>query len=147
MTDYFAYGSNMSPVQMMEERCPGAEPIGIGVLRDYRFVINTNGVATIVPAEGSSAIGILWSITDVHESTLDRYEGIRDGFYRRHFMKIEKQGGEETKALVYIAAESESGIPREGYLEKIIYGAEHFGLPEDYIEELRSWTNPRHERE
>lgn len=140
MTDYFAYGSNMSPVQMMEERCPGAEPIGIGVLKDYCFVINTNGVATIVPAEGSRVIGILWSITDMHEKTLDGYEGVKDGLYSRHFMGIEKQDGEETKALVYIAAESEPGIPREGYLEKILYGAEHFGLPEDYIEELRSWA-------
>ncbi len=136
---YFAYGSNMSPIQMTEERCPGSEPIGIGKLRGYRLVINRNGVATIVPEENGEVIGILWSITDQHERTLDGKEGVATGYYTRHWVIIEKQSGGEVKALVYIAAESEPGHPREGYLEKILYGAEHFGLPEEYIRELKSW--------
>jgi len=131
----------MSPVQMTEERCPGAIPLGIGILANHRFIINANGVATIIPADREKVIGVLWSITDIHESTLDRYEGVKDGLYSRHFMKIEKEGGGETEALVYIAAESEPGQPREGYLEKILFGAEHFELLEEYIEELRSWAD------
>jgi gamma-glutamylcyclotransferase (GGCT)/AIG2-like uncharacterized protein YtfP len=140
--DYFAYGSNMSPIQMLEERCPGSVPIGIGILRNHKFIINRNGVATIVPAEGKKVIGVLWSITAEHGAVLDGYEGVKGGLYTRHFMGIEQEDGEEIEALVYIAAESEPGNPREGYLEKILYGAEYFGLPEKYIEELRSWSNP-----
>jgi hypothetical protein len=146
--DYFAYGSNMSPIQMLEKRCPGSVPIGIGILRNHKFIINRNGVATIVPAEGKKVIGVLWSITAEHGAVLDGYEGVKAGLYSRHFMHIEnsmrneKGDGEEIEALVYIAAESEPGNPREGYLEKILYGAEYFGLPEKYIEELRSWYNP-----
>ena len=34
----FAYGSNMDPVQM-RQRCPGAETVGSGVLRDHRLVL------------------------------------------------------------------------------------------------------------
>ena len=45
---YFAYGSNMNRCQMMQ-RCPGAKPFALGRLLDYQFIINTRGVASVVP--------------------------------------------------------------------------------------------------
>lgn len=36
---YFAYGSNMDPRQM-QQRCPGAIPVGIGNLPFYKTIIN-----------------------------------------------------------------------------------------------------------
>lgn len=32
--------------------------------------------------------------------------------------------------------------PREDYLERILKGAEHFGLPAEYLEQLKSWAQP-----
>jgi len=128
----------MNPGQMAE-RCPGATSLGIGELEGYRFVINTRGVATIVQEEGSRVWGVLWSIDGAHERTLDGYEGVREGIYRKCYVPVRDERGEEITALVYLAADSDEGPPREGYLEKILGGAEHFGLPGEYVEKLKKW--------
>lgn len=139
MTDYFAYGSNMDPRQM-EFRCPGAIPVGTAVLDNFRFVINSQGVATIEEDEACKVCGVVWDISVEHESTLDGYEGVWKGMYYKTTVPVLTPGGEKIEALVYINPLVETGPPREGYLEKIVYGAGHFRLPEEYIEELRSWS-------
>ena len=45
---YFAYGSNMDKIQM-DKRCPGAVPLAICKKLNYRTILNTRGVATIIP--------------------------------------------------------------------------------------------------
>jgi cation transport regulator ChaC len=135
---YFAYGSNMNPGQMAE-RCPGAVPLGIAELDGYRFVINTRGVATIVPEKRGGVVGVLWAVSEEHERTLDGYEGVASCLYFRDLVNVRTAQGEEIEALVYIAADSGEGSPREGYLERILAGAAHFGLPGEYVEELGKW--------
>jgi len=46
--------------------------------------------------------------------------------------------------LTYIATDSVTGSPREGYLEKILFGAEHHSLSDLYIEELEKWSCDTH---
>jgi gamma-glutamylcyclotransferase (GGCT)/AIG2-like uncharacterized protein YtfP len=135
---YFAYGSNMDPVQM-EYRCPGSVPIGIGTLDGWEFIINIRGVATIARRENSVVIGVLWSISEEHENTLDRYEGVADDFYYKDTVTL-KTGSGTSDALVYIEPVIDHGPPREGYLEKILTGARHFKLTESYIAELEKWA-------
>lgn len=137
---YFAYGSNMDPEQMAE-RCPGSVPVGACTLKGFKFLINSNGVATIVQNEVKTVIGVLWRISGEHKKTLDYYEGVADNKYFEDTVSIEKINGEITDALVYIANESNPGPPREGYLEKILRGAQYFKLPENYIAELSSWSD------
>ncbi len=136
---YFAYGSNMDPTQM-EFRCPGASPIGIGILQGFRFLINSRGVATIARDEGRSVYGVLWSISEEHERTLDRYEGVESNIYYRDFVSVETSPGGNQEALVYIDPVTDPGPPKDGYLEKILTGARHFNLPEKYIEDLTLWA-------
>lgn len=136
---YFAYGSNMDPSQM-EFRCPGASPIGIGILKDFRFLINSRGVATIARDEGKSVYGVLWSIGEEHERTLDKYEGVKSNIYYRDFVSVETSPGGNQEALVYIDPVTDPGPPKDGYLEKILTGARHFNLPEKYIEDLSLWA-------
>ncbi|MDB9871224.1 gamma-glutamylcyclotransferase [Alphaproteobacteria bacterium] len=133
---YFAYGSNMNPEQM-EERCPGSDPVGIGYIDNYRTIINERGVATIVQAPGEYACGILWAVSDRHIRTLDEKEGIR----YRTYLKTEKPvklESMELPALVYIAAKSSPGTPRSGYLEKLIKGADHFKLGDQFVNYLNN---------
>ena len=132
---YFAYGSNMNPEQM-EERCPGSDPVGIGYIDNYRTIINERGVATIVQAPGEYACGILWAVSDSHIKTLDEKEGVR----YRTYLKTEKSiklESMELPALVYIAAKSSPGAPRPGYLEKLIKGADHFKLGDQFVNYLK----------
>ncbi|MFC7737567.1 gamma-glutamylcyclotransferase family protein [Roseomonas sp. GCM10028921] len=131
---YFAYGSNLCATQM-GARCPAAregEPVA---LPGWRFIINQRGVATLVPDPAEQVWGLLWQLTPACERTLDRYEGVARGFYRKEEMEV---GGEP--ALVYLAAEHRPGTPREGYLEGILNACAARGIDPAYLAGLRCWA-------
>ena len=133
---YFAYGSNMDPEQM-RERCPGADAAGQAALPGYRFLIKSRGVATITPSAGNQVLGVLWHVTPTHLETLDRYEGVRGGFYARSEVAVRTET-RTVSALVYIAADATEGRPRPGYLKRLVAGAHLHGLPTKYIEQTLS---------
>ena len=141
MALYFAYGSNMLSHQM-EQRCPGAKVVAIGLLRGWRFLINSRGVASIVPDETGSVRGVVWELSDEHLRALDGYEGVPD-WYRRRIMTVVLPEQGEAECVTYID-ESEGGDkpgpPRAGYLEKILEGAINFHLPPAYVDFLRSFA-------
>jgi gamma-glutamylcyclotransferase (GGCT)/AIG2-like uncharacterized protein YtfP len=136
---YFAYGSNMNPEQMAS-RCPGSIFAGIGKLKDRRFMINLNGVASIIPDSTGDVYGVVWSISVAHKLILDGFEGVEDKIYYEKIMQVSTDINELIDVLVYVATETLPGLPREGYLEKILKGAKNFGLPPLYIEELSKWA-------
>ena len=139
---YFAYGSNMDEEQM-RHRCPDGATVGTARLPGYRFIINSRGVATVVP-DGSSAVhGILWRITAECEASLDRYEGVEWGTYTKETLGVEAEDGQVIEALVYVAGDSEPGEGSDGYMERIAAAAGRQGLPAAYIEELKSWIRGR----
>lgn len=142
--NYFAYGSNIDRDQM-SERCPGARLVGPGLLRSYRFRINSRGVATVVPDESAATWGVVWKITDEHRENLDEKEGVRFGTYSPKHVRIELSDGQVCNCLIYHAKDISPGIPRDNYLERIIWWAEKHGLPQDYIDrELRPWLEIKH---
>jgi hypothetical protein len=63
---YFAYGSNMDLAQM-SNRCERAATVSAAKLPSHRFIINSRGVATIVPDPSSTVQGLLWRITKADE--------------------------------------------------------------------------------
>ena len=138
MALYFAYGSNMDLVQM-NNRCERAATIGTARLAFYKFIINSHGVATVVPDPASVVEGLLWRITDADERSLDHYEGVGQGTYRKALVELETMEGKKVKALVYIATDSAPGVPRPGYVEKIVSAAESCGLPKTYVDQLKPW--------
>ena len=127
---YFAYGSNLDPAQM-EHRCPGAEPAGIAVLDGWGFRIGRRGFATIVPAEDAATWGGLWTVTAAHLASLDRFEGVASGNYRRETFTVRREGA-EVDAVVYVEDFVGPGAPTSAYLGRILAGAQWFGLPESY---------------
>jgi hypothetical protein len=132
--NYFSYGSNMNPTQM-GKRCPAAIALGVVTLHSWDIAINERGVATILPAdtgqEPVSMEGVLWSVTDGCLETLDRYEGVRLGLYRREEVRI-VAADEDVAAIAYVASSRGHGEPRPGYLETILEGADHFKISPAY---------------
>ena len=50
-------------------------------------------------------------------------------------------GEKQVEALVYIDPVCERGQPEPDYMESILRGAQHFGLPPEYTESLaRDWS-------
>lgn len=133
---YFAYGSNLC-VRQMARRCPGAVDPRPARLSDHDWLINERGVATVEPFDGSVVHGVLWRLTDHDLATLDSAEGVPVR-YRRDRLTVHTDDG-PADAWVYIDHRVEPGPPRPGYLERIIDGALHHGLPQRWVEFLRRW--------
>ncbi|MCV7280733.1 poly-gamma-glutamate hydrolase family protein [Mycolicibacterium flavescens] len=137
---YFAYGSNLNVTQMAL-RCPDAVDPRPAKLADHDWLINERGVATVEPFDGSEVHGVLWRLSDRDLAVLDSAEGVPVR-YRRDRLVVHTADG-PAEAWVYIDHRVEPGPPRPGYLERIIDGAEHHGLPQRWVDFLRRW-DPAH---
>jgi hypothetical protein len=133
---YFAYGSNMD-VDQMADRCPSAEIVGVCRLDGHRFLINSRGVATLIPDAAGYVLGILWDLPPADEQTLDDYEGVPT-YYQRHLIAVENNR-EAIQALFYQAPNRTPGQPRRGYMQGIVAAARRHGFDEAYIAELSLW--------
>ena len=133
---YFAYGSNLC-VRQMARRCPSATDPRPATLADHDWLINERGVATVEPFDGSQVHGVLWQLDDHDLATLDSAEGVPVR-YRRDRLTVHTDAG-PAEAWVYIDHRVDPGPPRPGYLQRIIDGALHHGLPHRWIEFLRCW--------
>ena len=131
---YFAYGMNQDLAEM-RERCPDAVCHGVADLADHRFQIHRRGVATVVPVAGSVVCGVLWTLGQTDEQALDRFEGVRAGFYRKLIVTV----GRAKVALIYVATDEVPGQPRPGCLEAVIAAGRSHGLPDGYVAELLQW--------
>lgn len=140
---YFAYGSNMHP-DVMAERCRGARAVGTAQLLGWRFHITKRGSASIIPAYESTVFGVLWRCVPAHIHHLDRYEGVAWGNYHRRRLVVEGADGRCIPAFSYVNSRHHPGRARVSYMTTaILPGAEAFGLPQFYIDELRAWLPDR----
>lgn len=127
-------------LDQMEFRCPDAEVIGNVVVKDYRLVFRGNsrgnGVASILPEQGEQVSGVLWSITEKCEKSLDYYEGY-PYLYGKQDILVQCEDGQELYAAVYIMNEpyqSQPSLPGKLYLEGILEGCRQNGLSENEIQ-------------
>jgi phage replication-related protein YjqB (UPF0714/DUF867 family) len=125
----------------MARRCPGAVDPRPATLADHDWLINERGVATVEPFDGSKVHGVLWRLTDHDLKVLDSAEGVPVR-YRRDKLTVHTDDG-PSEAWVYIDHRVDPGPPRPGYLERIVDGAVHHGLPHRWIEFLKRW-DPAH---
>jgi hypothetical protein len=141
MTLHFAYGSNMSRA-LMRPRCPDARELGRAVLADHRFLISTDGYATVMPAPGERVHGILWRLTARDRAALNGYERIDAGLFSVRTMPV-RAGTRSLAALVYVGRSRADGRPRPGYLELVVAAAREVGLPDAYVRALARWSPSR----
>ncbi|MBS6538142.1 MAG: gamma-glutamylcyclotransferase [Subdoligranulum variabile] len=88
--EYFAYGSNLN-FEQMTYRCPEATAVGTAKLEGYELAFR-RGYLTILPKEGASVEGLIWSVTDHDESQLDCYEGYPT-FYDKETLTVTDADG------------------------------------------------------
>jgi gamma-glutamylcyclotransferase (GGCT)/AIG2-like uncharacterized protein YtfP len=129
MSLYFAYGSNTSKVQM-HCRCPDAVPVGSLTLEDWTLVFRA--VADIAPSPGDAVHGVVWKLSPSDEATLDQFEGVAKGSYRKVYIPIEpfEFGGDHHEdMLVYVMNSTGIMPPTISYLRTIRDGYRDFALP------------------
>ena len=76
-----------------------ATVVGTAKLDGYELAFR-RGYLTILPKEGASVEGLIWSITDHDESQLDCYEGYPK-FYDKETMTVTDMGGKPHEIMVY----------------------------------------------
>lgn len=151
---YFAYGSNLDPVQM-RARCPGHEVLARAVLRDFRLCFPrrspVRGCATAGLAEalGGEVWGVLYRLSPDDLTRLHQNEGYDPGAppgNNRHVpMAVEvlcdamPEG--RVRAFTYRAVPDGTAThPSRDYMAHILRGALHHGLPASYVATLRGVT-------
>ncbi len=147
-TPYFAYGSNLDPEQM-KSRCPGHRELGRARLVDWKLFFrgqserwDGGAVATIESFPGARVWGALFQLTDEDFRQLDTYEGFYgvgdpDNFYDQVTIMVIRADDVPVEALTYKMRSDPPGSPSKRYLERILAGAGHHSLPEEYIIELK----------
>jgi gamma-glutamylcyclotransferase (GGCT)/AIG2-like uncharacterized protein YtfP len=138
---YFAYGSNLF-VDQKEERTGRIRRAVRCRLKGYRFAFNKKGskghvYANIVPDAQAEVWGVVYLCSPEALADMDRYEGVANGHYEQITVTVEKDSDESVQAITYVAGQDfvcEPSRPSEDYLDRIVSGARHHGLPQAYIE-------------
>jgi hypothetical protein len=148
---YFAYGSNMDPVQI-RRRCPSVRFVAIARLADHQLAFSRrsmrrrSGVADVVPAPGEAVWGIVYRLLSARDiEVLDAAEGFRptrrraQGYIREVRLVTLGDGAKPTPVNIYIAQRHKSPpLPTAAYIAHMTRGAEHWGLPEGYYAMLEA---------
>ncbi|EIN03906.1 hypothetical protein PUNSTDRAFT_47894 [Punctularia strigosozonata HHB-11173 SS5] len=150
-TLYFAYGSNLW-LEQMALRCPNSPYVGMAVLRDWRWIINERGYATIVPAPGDIVVGMVYALVPEDEMRLDRNEGVPFAYVTESLKATVtwagaalsqasndgNRDGEEVELLVYVDHERVlESTPNEEYVWRMNMGiadALARGMTLEYVE-------------
>ena len=138
---HFAYGSNMSRL-VMRKHAPGAEPVGVASLENYRFVITADGYASVAQKRTETVHGVLWRLGPRDRIALDAWENVAAGLYRPRTLAVHA-GHRRRMALVYVARPRRTGRVKAGYMELVIAAALEWQLPQAYIASLRRWLPRR----
>jgi gamma-glutamylcyclotransferase (GGCT)/AIG2-like uncharacterized protein YtfP len=130
MTYYFAYGMNTN-LDEMNRRCPNAENMGVGYLKDYKMVFKYH--ADMVPVTGHAAPGVLWSITPDCLDALDMLEGFPK-YYLRDVVTVTTASGDNVEALMYYMTGNDyPSDPSNNYYDMVLRGYDSHGISEKYL--------------
>ena len=155
---YFAYGSNMSTARL-RERMPSCEPLGIATLPGHALRFHKrskdksgkcNAFAT---DDGQSVVGVLFSFDPAERATLDRAEGVGNG-YEHATVTVINDEGRRRKVLTYLAspdAIDDTLTPYSWYKDFVLSGCAEHGLPADYVaayvQSVEATTDPETARD
>ncbi len=148
---YFAYGSNLDPRQM-RARCPTSTFVHRAVLRAHALAFTRwsprrgCGVADVVPDPDAHVWGSVYALDEADVARLDACEVYVPG--------RAANGYERVSARVFVDGEAASPVdvmtyrvcerspvpltPSASYMEHLVSGAQHWGLPPGYVDALRA---------
>jgi AIG2 family protein len=131
---YFAYGSNMQPATFAGRRGIVAARALPARLAGWQLVFDKppllpmgQGMANVVATPGAEVLGVAHAITADDLAHVDLTEGVLIENYRRF------------EAWTLTSDRRADGLlPSERYMELLIDGALHHGLPAEYVAWLRA---------
>lgn len=142
---YAAYGSNLDP-RLMADRAPASPSQGFGWLRGWRLTFAgenlgwDGALATVVEDYEHDVFVMLYDMTHLDELTLDAWEGVALGLWRKIRVRVETMNGSQV-AWMYVLDDYEGGLPSRRYVDMIADAAHEAGAPEDYVVRVRSMSS------
>ncbi|KAK0513029.1 hypothetical protein JMJ35_005046 [Cladonia borealis] len=86
---YFSYGSNMH-LQQMAARCSDSRLFAKGILRSYKWQINSRGGANVIEGNPEDFVeGIVFTVSPSDIQALRHYENVERKFYAERQFEIE----------------------------------------------------------
>jgi hypothetical protein len=122
----------------MKARCPASKPVGAARLARHRFLVTTDGYASVMRDPRRNVWGLLWDLALADVPALDRWESLSTGLYAKTVQPVLTAQGPR-RALIYLARATRPGAPKPDYMEGVAAAAEAAGLPEEYRRELATW--------
>lgn len=120
---YFAYGSNLSPDQMLR-RCPASRLTGVAQLPGWRLAFGGHSLrwggatASLVKARGNVVEGLLYTMPLKDLLLLDRFEG-HPAVYRRRRVHVRDSAGCIRHAQAYVLPLERESHPAPDYLDQM----------------------------
>jgi hypothetical protein len=116
-----------------------------------RFSKKRNGgVGSIVRDRREAVWGVVYRITPKDLESLDGYEGVPAGAYRRERIVVTAKNGRKCTVWTYFAiprdTPAKNYAPSKEYLALFICGAHYFKLPSAYIQKLRALETARRDK-
>ena len=141
MPVYAAYASNMDS-KRMAERCPHSPSRGHGWLEGWRLTFGGEDIgwdgalATVVEDPGARVFVMLYDVPSEDERSLDKWEGVNIGVYRKLRLRVHTLDG-DVLAWLYVLDGYEGGLPSARYIGMLADAAEAAGAPDDYVMDIR----------
>jgi cation transport regulator ChaC len=141
---YFAYGSNMNPATLSGRR--GLSPLasrcawvdGYRLCFDIAIGPGERGVANLTIEAGARTHGVVHLLSDEDAERLDRTEGVHVGLYFREDVAVVTDD-RVVPGFAYRSARTSVGRkPSARYLDILLDGARHHGLPAEYVRTLEA---------
>jgi len=151
MAHYFAYGSNLSPAQMLG-RCASAVLLCRASLHGFELTFprrskrwGGGGVAGLIEAPAATVHGVVYEISRQDLEMLDSYEGADTGRYVRREVDVRSEAGTLLRAFTYFALPEDGWpfAPDPRYIATMLEGARRHGLPAPFIHDLETRLKPR----
>jgi cation transport regulator ChaC len=139
----FAYGSNMLSARL-RERVSSAHPVGTACLpgfslRWHKVSVDGSGKCDVVEdaTPGACVWGIVFAIESAQKDSLDKAEGLGNGYGSREVSVI--LGGATLAAQAYVATRTNAAyLPYDWYKALVVAGAREHDLPPDYVAALEA---------
>ena len=145
MIRYFAYGSNLHPLRLME-RAPSANLVDVTELRNHCLTFHKKSKdgsskcnAHRTDSESDVVYGAIYEIDVEHQEKLHHFEGNGYGYVDSQLTLQHR--GREYSCYTYIAQKThvvDNLKPYHWYKELVILGARYLRLPDSYILSIES---------
>lgn len=142
---YFAYGSNMLTRRLTaSDRAPSAKRVATGFVEGRRLTFDKASQdgsgkcdAEFTGTKTDRVYGIIFEIAASEREALGKAEGLGNG-YKEEMVNVVTPSG-EAEHMTYIATRKEPALrPYHWYKALTVAGAVEHGLPNDYIEWIRT---------